>query len=203
MVIDPEISAMERVLQLFQPLRQDQRKRIHDWLNSRFNLTGAVAKGETVEEEAKQEPAAVETDVPEATDSQKQDEGSVSQPSTVEPVEEEPPVAVSRDLKAYDSLDDLFKVTELKRVGHRILLAAAYLQEKKNFTELTSLEINNALKQIDLGVPNITLAINRLVDKVPQVMVVTRKEGSTKQSRRNFQVTEEGVRQAMDFIKLT
>lgn len=222
MAFDPEIIVMEKVLEEYKSLGQDQRIRITKWLSARYNMRFILPDGETgpknvtetteagaaqnAETPAPAEPVA-ETAPVEAGKADVADEPSNTREITAfEPAENNFPVepipAASRSLDAYDTLEQLFQVVQPRRVGGRILLAAAYLQEKKNLNELTSLDINRALKNIGKGVPNITLAINRMVDKIPQLLTVTRKDGDTKQGRRNFKVTEEGIKQARNFIKM-
>jgi hypothetical protein len=92
------------------------------------------------------------------------------------------------------------EASSAKRVIDRILVAAAYLQENKEENEVTSYEINSQLKKAGGGIPNISIGLNRLLEKVPQVLTATR-SGDTKQSRRRFTVTEEGIDVAKRFLR--
>lgn len=103
----------------------------------------------------------------------------------------------------FDSIENLFLRVNTKKVSHRILLVAAYLQEKGNLDEVSSLDINSHLKKLGYGVSNITTLINGLLKKTPPQIVVTKKEGGTKQSRRKFRVTEKGFKDAKGFINNT
>ena len=189
MELDPELNAMSQVLEVFNELEQGQRKRIVDWLVSRFQL---------VFDEYKQKD---ETKLQEARPD------TVRQLDTMPVVKESAPKIDrtapidKQDLKQYGSMAALLEESTAAKVIDRILLAAAYLQEKKNQKELTSFEINSQLKKAGHGIPNISIGINRLLEKVPQLMAVTKREGNTKQSRRKFAVTEDGLKKAKSYLK--
>ncbi len=173
MEIDPEISAMNQVLEVFNDLEHGQRKRIVDWITARFQL---------IEERQTDEIKLQDTI-----------------PTTVQQVDAEP--IDKQDLKQYKSMADLLEVSTANKVVDRILVAAAYIQGKKNVEELTSFEINSQLKKAGHGIPNISIGINRLLEKVPQLMAVTKRDGNTKQSRRKFKVTEDGLKKAKSFLE--
>ncbi|MCP5051240.1 MAG: hypothetical protein GY940_29010 [bacterium] len=118
------------------------------------------------------------------------------------------PVAESKDLstkglglKRYKTIENLFLAANINTVSSRILLAASYLQEKHNFEELSSYEINSRLKKMGYGVTNITNAINSLLRKKVPLMRQTKKEGGSKQSKRKFVVTEEGLQLAKTYLR--
>lgn len=189
MILDPEIRAMSEVLEIFKGIEHGPRKRIMEWITARFHLVEEVP------------PAAAEQAQP-AVD-------AIEQPVAPQPVQETtpgfavptpPPAPPKDDLKSYKTLADLLKVSAAKRVIDRILVAAAYLQETKDADEITSYEINSQLKKAGGGIPNISIGLNRLLEKVPQVLTATR-SGDTKQSRRRFTVTEEGISVAKRFLK--
>ena len=173
MELDPEISAMSQVLEMFNKIEHGERKRIVEWITHRFQLG-----------EEKQ------------TDEIKLQDTT---PTTVQQVDVEP--IDKQDLKQYKSLADLLEVSTAKKVVDRILVGAAYIQEKKNVEELTSFEINSQLKKAGHGIPNISIGINRVLEKVPQLIAVTQRDGNTKQSRRKFKVTEDGLKKAKSFLK--
>jgi hypothetical protein len=104
-------------------------------------------------------------------------------------------------LKRFKSIENLFLGANTDTVASRIILAAAFLQEKMNYTELSSYDINSRLKKMGYGVTNITNAINGLLNKRIPLMEQTRKEGDTKQSKRKFVVTEEGLKLAKTYLK--
>ncbi len=104
-------------------------------------------------------------------------------------------------LKRYKNIENLFLAAEIKSVGSRVLLAAAYLQEKNDYEEMSSYDINSRLKKLGYGVSNITTAINTLLNKKTPLMMQTKKEGTSKQAKRKFKVTEEGLDLAKTFLR--
>ncbi len=235
MQVDPEISAMNDVLEVFKYLQHDERLRIVDWIKARFNLIdkpkpkeipppavpaeAAVPEAPAAPEApappaAPEAPAAPETPAPPAPI----DETIATEETQIEEIEEtETPPETEQDepgpppepettgvnFEEFDSIEELFLTSDVKKVSHRILLAAAYLQEKNDLTEVSSLEINTQLKKLGYGVTNITTLINGLLNKKPPLMEVTKKEGTTKQARRKFKVTEPGFDVARNFVKET
>ncbi len=187
MELDPEISAMNDVLDALKTLDNAQRKRIVDWITARFKLKGAGAFQVPVVE---QSTAAAET---------------------APPVEPMPVVKKTRkprakktdekDITNYETVLDLFSESNVKKVSHKILLMAAYLQEKLKFEEISSFDINSRLKRIKHGVTNISSSINGLLKKSPKVFDVIEKPGEGKTTRRKFRVTEAGLKQVRSFLK--
>lgn len=216
MQLDPEVNAMHEVLEVFKYLRQDERIRIIDWIKARFNLTGELPKvettptvkpapAETIEEEGESE----ETTITDDSGSEEMEESIAEEAEeSLVPRKRKPGRPKATPVEAgevnfgqFDSIEELFLVSDVKKVSQRILLAAAYIQEKGNLTEVSSLDINKELKKLGYGVTNITTLINGLTKR--KLMDVTKKEGSTKQARRKFKVTPEGFKVAKQFVKET
>ena len=77
---------------------------------------------------------------------------------------------------------------------------AAYLQERHNFKEITTYDINFRLKRIKHGVTNISSLINGILKRKPQLLDEIKKEGQTKHARRKFRVTEEGLKVVKNYL---
>jgi hypothetical protein len=75
-----------------------------------------------------------------------------------------------------------------------VLAVAVYLQNKDPENELTGFSINKELKHIGHGVKNITRPVESLVKSTPQLMIQLRKSGKTRQAKKTYRVTEEGVK---------
>ncbi len=99
---------------------------------------------------------------------------------------------------------DLFAEANVKKVSDKILLMAAYLQERLNFKEISSYDINFRLKRIGHGVQNISSSINGILKRKQReapLMMELKKEGASKQARRKFRVTDDGLKKARSFLK--
>lgn len=192
MQLDPEISAMNEALDALKNLDNGQRKRVVDWITARYRLN-EVSKFQSPMEEKVQE--AVEIIQPEEIP-------TVSKRGRKPKIKKLGGVPGEKDITDYETVLDLFSESNVKKVSSKILLMAAYLQEKLKFEEISSFDINSRLKRIKHGVTNISSAINGLVKKKPQLLAVVEKPGEEeKPSRRKFRVTEEGLKLVKTFLK--
>jgi hypothetical protein len=181
---DPEITAMSQAFEALKGLDGAQIGRVLHWIKGRFGvretkLTAVPAAAVT--------PAAVEEIIP---------------APAVEPKQEpKAPVSKKRDLMDFDTVLDLFSESTVKKVSSKILLMAAYLQERHNFKEISSYDINFRLKRIGHGVQNISSSINGILKRKPQLMIEMNRDDSSRRARRKFRVTVEGIKVARGFLK--
>jgi len=179
--MDPELNAMSYVYESLKSLDRKQMKRIIHWAEDRFGLTPAQMSVELT-----QQPQQVQTQI------------TVSEAAAgAEPVVKEE----KNDIKHYDTALDLFSESNVQKVTSKILLMAAYLQERFNFKEISSYDINFRLKRIGHGVPNISSLLNGILRKKPPLLLQLETEGRTKQARRKFMVTNEGLKVARSYLK--
>ncbi len=76
----------------------------------------------------------------------------------------------------------------------RVLVAATY--EARNGSEsFTAQQVNGQLKHLGHRVDNITRAIDQLMAQRPAPVVQLKKQGTTRQARKVYKVTETGLRQ--------
>jgi hypothetical protein len=218
---DPEISAMHKVLVAFKGLQNDQRRRIIDWITGKFGLfeeQRQVVKSLSgvSETPADTHPYPEAEPVPEPVGmSEETTAGEVPQAEAPISPEEEPTPTPGEEtetdiasdplkglgLKRFRSIETLFLSSNVKTVPSKILLAAAYLQEKLNFEEISSFDINSRLKKMGYGVPNISSSLNSLLKKEPPLMILIGKAGDSKQAKRRFKVTEEGLQMARTYLR--
>jgi hypothetical protein len=202
MYYDPEINALGNVYEALKRLDNDQVKRIMDWVTGKFELDKhpGITTGQK-EVDVSPEPVPVEAVEP-AAEPVKKRRGR--KPGKIQPGAEEisaQPVASGlKGFMKYDSLKDIFKASTAKRTGARMLLAAAYLQEKENFKELTSYVISSQLKKAGVEIKHPSATLNSLIGKKPPVLLQTGKHGDSEKSRRKFRVTEEGLKIARNYI---
>ncbi len=192
MQLDPEISAMNEALDALKNLDNGQRKRVVDWITARYRLT-EVSKFQVLEEEKQTEfkEMVQPVEIPVV-----RRRGRKPGPKKASGAQGE------KDIKNYETVLDLFSESNVKKVGSKILLMSAYLQEKLKFEEISSFDINSRLKRIKHGVTNISSAINGLMKKKPQLLTEVEKPGEEGKSfRRKFRVTEEGIKLARTFLK--
>jgi hypothetical protein len=193
---DPELVAMSQTFDALKSLNSVQVKRIIHWVKDRFGLVDGQAS--TPAEVIPAAPKVVtKVEVPSAAAPATAATPAPAAPAA--PATSKPPH--QRDLLDYDTVLELFAEATVKKVSGKILLMAAYLQERHNFKEISSYDINFRLKRIGHGVQNISSSINSILKRKPQLMVEIEKEGSAKQSRRKFKVTVEGLKVARSYFR--
>jgi hypothetical protein len=127
-------------------------------------------------------------------------------PAKVKPVEEKPgtqPAAapVITGFIKYDNFEELLLFSTANTNAAKVLLAAAYLQENKNYKEFSSYDIHCLFKEIGEEIGQPSPALSYLMSKKPPLLIQTGSQGPGLKARRNFRVTEEGLRIASNYIK--
>jgi hypothetical protein len=91
-----------------------------------------------------------------------------------------------------ESLADLLDRARPESRADRILTVAYWLEASNGGGDWTSQSLNDELKQLGEGVPNITDALSRLMSKKPALIRQTRKSGRTPQARKRYALTSAG-----------
>jgi hypothetical protein len=207
---DNEINALNNVYEALTGLDNAQIRRILDWVTDKFELE----KHPNLKAEEREtsptpgpgplpESTPVKTAAPAAAPVKKR---RGRRPGTAKPIVEEPvpqPVespGITGFIK-YDNFEELLLFSNAKTNAAKVLLAAAYLQEKKNFKEFGSYDISGLFKSIGEEVNQPSSSLNNLMSKKPPLLFQTGTHGPGFKSRRKFRVTEEGLRLARNYIK--
>jgi hypothetical protein len=72
-------------------------------------------------------------------------------------------------LKSFNSVADVFAKAAPQTDSEKALVVAAYLQEMHEKAELTGFELNKELNHRGHGPRNITMSVQQLIDKRPQL----------------------------------
>lgn len=89
-------------------------------------------------------------------------------------------------------LAELFLAAAPKTDGDKALVVGYWLQFVGGAPDLDSQAVNAELKHLGYGVKNITMALSSLGKKKPQLVIQTRKSGTTQQARKKYKVTAAG-----------
>jgi hypothetical protein len=89
-------------------------------------------------------------------------------------------------------LADLYATCQPKTDGEKTLVVSYWLQETQGVLGIDAQKVNTQLKHLGHGVGNITRAFDKLMENRPQLMIQTKKAGTTKQARKTYRVTTEG-----------
>jgi len=76
----------------------------------------------------------------------------------------------------------------------RVLVAAYWYQVENGQNELESQALNRELKNTGHGVSDMPRALNSLMNARPQLVIQLKKKGTTRQARRTFKLTTEGIK---------
>ena len=201
---DREISALSNVYESLKGLNNAQVKRIIDWVTSKFALDKHPDL-KAVEREVgpSPEPGPAPVGAAEAAVKPvKKRRGRPPAKAKLTAAAEQPHTAALGIpvFMQYDTFEDLFFASNANTITAKILLAAAYLQEKKNIKEFGSSDLNAMMKKIGQVVQNISASINVLLMKKPPLLRKAGKPGAKKHARRAYNVTEEGLRIARNYI---
>lgn len=89
-------------------------------------------------------------------------------------------------------LADLYAACQPKTDAEKTLVVSHWLQETQDVSGIDAQNVNTQLKHLGHGVGNITRAFDKLMENRPQLMIQTKKAGTTKQARKTYRVTTEG-----------
>jgi len=93
---------------------------------------------------------------------------------------------------AFASLAELLDGAQPESRAQRILTVAYWIETSTGAVEFAAQAINDELKNLGEGVPNITVALSALISKKPALVRQTRKSGRTQQARKRYALTSAG-----------
>jgi hypothetical protein len=103
-------------------------------------------------------------------------------------------------ISSFSDLATCFGAAGPKTEAEKALIAAAYLQEKGGKDALTGFEVNRELTHMGHALSNVTVAMTTLISQKPQLVAQLRKEGKTKQAKKKYRVTGEGLKKVQAMI---
>ena len=160
---DKEFAAMKTVYEALQPLDENSRQRVVDYVASRLEIS---IKKSTV-------PAVVGADT-------EADGGDLGR-DELSPSESE-----------YETFAELFDAAGPRSNADKALIAAYWAQVCEGSDSFDGFTINKALKDLGHGIPNITNAIDALKNQKPALALQLKKSGKSQQARKIYKVTAAG-----------
>jgi hypothetical protein len=82
----------------------------------------------------------------------------------------------------------------------RALTAGYWFQVVKGEADFTGQAVNDELKHLGTGLPNVTESFNSLMKRRPALAMQVQKSGKTKQARKRYRLTEAGTRRVRALI---
>jgi hypothetical protein len=104
-------------------------------------------------------------------------------------------------IEEFESVADIFAACDPKTDADKVLVVGAFLQIKNKWADFAGFDVQKELKNLGHGVTNITVSTGILEDKKPKLLIQTKKEGKSKQSRKKYKVTVEGINYVSQLLK--
>jgi len=161
---DPEIDAMGTVAGALSELEEDAQGRVIRWAAERFGVALAPARRSKLDE---------------AEDFDEADDLS----------EEE----ISDEAPVYEHFAELYDAAGPKTDVDRVLVAGYWLQAIQGQPSFQALGLNNALKNLGHPISNVTDALSSNKDRKPSRILQLRKSGPSRQARKTYKLTHEGL----------
>lgn len=100
-----------------------------------------------------------------------------------------------RSNATFSDMAELVYAIDPRTDAERALAAGYWFQTIEDQREFTAQEVNARLKDLGHGVSNITDAMTSLMKRKPALVIQTAKKGSSKQARKRYRLTKEGIRE--------
>lgn len=94
----------------------------------------------------------------------------------------------------FSTFDELFDAANPMTAVDKALVAAYWFQVHEKSDDLDAAKLNNELKHLGHQSKNITRDLDALIDRSPRYTIQVKKTGSTKQARKRYKLTREGIR---------
>jgi len=96
--------------------------------------------------------------------------------------------------ESYKEIADLYAAAKPKGDAEKALVVAYWVQRSKANGDFDAGTINKELKNLGHGIGNITAALGSLIARRPNLVIQTRKAGTSQQARKRYKLTNEGVK---------
>src|SRR5574342_650195 len=103
-------------------------------------------------------------------------------------------------IDAFPTLGELMGACGPDSHDRRVLLAAAFISHGSKDGLFTGAQVNGALKHLGHRVENITRVLDALIAQRPAMVVPIRKQGSSRQARKVYKVTDAGQQEVQRLI---
>jgi hypothetical protein len=94
----------------------------------------------------------------------------------------------------FGTFHELVDATQPQTGLQRILVTAYWYQVSQAHENFDSFQVNKELKNLGHPSGNITRDLESLIGRSPQLVMQVRKDGTTKQARKRYRLTREGIR---------
>lgn len=166
--MDSELEALNKINEAIKDLQVDERVRVVAWLINKYSIHSGHPVNIPVTPKNLSDGGDFEEEINEGNDP---------------------------EIVSFGSAAELLAKCNTKTSAEKVLVVAAYLQAKNPKQDLTGYEINHTLKNIGHKVSSVNIFAGLLMAKKPQLMIQTKKHGTSQQARKNYRVTDEGMKE--------
>jgi len=100
----------------------------------------------------------------------------------------------------FQDFPTLYNAVNPSTDAEKVLVAGYWFQAVKNQNELHAQQLNSELKHLGHPVSNVTAALTDLMQRQPRLVLQTRKSGTTRQARKKYKLTTEGIRKVQSML---
>ncbi|MBI3318845.1 MAG: hypothetical protein HYZ90_06885 [Candidatus Omnitrophica bacterium] len=101
----------------------------------------------------------------------------------------------------FKDLPSLFDATSPSTASEKALVVGYWFQELQGMENFDAQAVNSQLKHLGHPIVNITAAFNALKETTPALAHQIEKSGKTRQARKKFKITTEGVRKVQAMVQ--
>lgn len=100
----------------------------------------------------------------------------------------------------YAHVADLFEAADPQTAVLKALVVGYWFQKVQQKSDFTGHDVNKELTHLGHGSENITRDLSQLINRKPQLVIQTYKSGKSKQARKRYKLTKEGMRTVEDML---
>lgn len=169
--LDPEIAAMSAVAVALSGLDVDAQARVLRWGASRYGMPDLKVGGISSDGDSEEK---------DDRRGKNEDDGEEAQFATIH---------------------DLFERVTIKTQIDKALVAAYWFQVVQGANGFGSMALNTELKNMGIGIPNITDALSSAESAKPALVMQTSKAGKSRQARKTYKLTTAGIKFVQAMIR--
>ncbi|MGN6189622.1 MAG: hypothetical protein ACTHOE_12055 [Conexibacter sp.] len=102
--------------------------------------------------------------------------------------------------RSFESIFVLFEAAEVNSDADRAILAGYWFQVLDGAPSFGGGQVNDALRQMGVGIGNIAQLLNRLIARKPALVQQVSKSGRSAQARKQYRLTTAGITAARDLL---
>jgi hypothetical protein len=101
----------------------------------------------------------------------------------------------------FEDVAALFAAAAPKKGTEAALVVGYWFQVAGGQPDFDAQSLNAELKNLGHGLANVTVTLGHLINVRPQLVIQTKKGGSTAQARKRYRLTQEGINRVLQLVK--